>query len=189
MASIDSRFMMPDAQISAEYFDWLVSMIAIDPPEYFCYNNLMNFLYQEDFTWTMHRDANRAQDGTDLRDLFSYETGIIDWHNALGGPCTVLEMLVGLAHRIDNEVMYDYELGDRTNVWFWEMIGNIDLDELDDNHFRQDKAEKLLNNWLYRQFDSNGNGSIFPLKSTQNDQRMTEIWLQAQEYFVEKYGI
>lgn len=189
MASIDGRFVMPDAQITNEYFNWLVGMIAFDSPEYFSYNKLMNYLFQESFSWSVHRDANRAQDGTDLRDLFSYETGIIDWCDALGGPCNILEMLVGLAHRIDNEVMYDYELGDRTNIWFWEMMNNLGLEYYDDNHFRPDAVKKILDIWIYRQFDSNGVGGLFPLNYSQKDQRLLEIWLQAQEYFVEKYGI
>ena len=189
MTGIDERFAVPDAQISSEYFNWLVQHVALDSPEYFNYNKLMDYLYSQDFEWLINRDSNRAQDGSDLRDLFSYETGVMDWYNALGGPCTVLEMLVGLAQRIDNEIMYDYELGDRTPLWFWEMVSNLGLDYYDDNHFRIDRVEKILHNWLCRKFDDYGNGGIFPLDESQNDQREVEIWLQAQEYFLEKYGI
>lgn len=188
MTDVNERFIIPDAQINAEYFNWLVQHVAMDSPEYFNYNKLMDFLYYQEFEWQLNRDSNRAQDGIDLRDLFSYETGIIDWYSALGGPCNVLEMLVALAHRIDNEVMYDYELGDRTALWFWEMVENLGLDYYDDNHFRPDRVEKILHIWLCRKYNSDGSGGIFPINESQNDQREVEIWLQAQEYFLEKYG-
>ena len=188
MTGENGRFSMPDAQIYAEYMKWMIAFSTHGETEFYHFN-LMEMLHHIPFEWYHHRDANRAIDGIDLRDLFSYETGIMDWYHALGGPCSVLEMLLGLAHRIDKEVMYDHEIGDRTNIWFWEMIHNLGLDEFDDSNFRPDIVEEKVNIWLNRKYDRDGFGSIFPVKNSQKDQRKIEIWAQAQEYFLENYGI
>ena len=188
MTDLSNTFTLPDAQIASEYFKWMVSLVVRDD-EIFVHNYLFEMLHGITFEWYHHRDANRAIDGIELRDLFSYETGIIDFHHALGGPCTVLEMLISMAHRIDKEIMYDHEFGDRTNIWFWEMVHNLGIDEFDDGNFRQDTVAEKVGIWLTRQYDSHGNGGILPVKNPDKDQRQIEIWGQVQEYFLENYGI
>ena len=64
-------------------------------------------------------DRNRALDGLALRDKYGY-SGDPDEE-----PCTVLEMLIALSLRIENQFMTNYDEGDRTSMWFWIMITNI----------------------------------------------------------------
>ncbi|MDO4378315.1 MAG: hypothetical protein Q4C64_04075 [Erysipelotrichia bacterium] len=105
----------------------------------------------------------------------------------IGDP-NVLEVLVALALRLDLDVIGDDDekhLGD----WFWGMLFNLGLSEYDDDNFDKKQVESKIDIWLSRGFDYSGKGSIFPLKSPQTDQRITEIWYQANAYIIENVKI
>ena len=101
------------------YFDWLVYQISPDYHMRERYSELLFALYSTEFFWALPRDINRAKDGLDLRKQYEREVGSeID----IFGPCTCLEMMIALAIRCENELMYDPDFGDRTDQWFWMMI-------------------------------------------------------------------
>jgi len=73
--------------------------------------------------------------------------------------------------------------------WFWEFMNNLKLDE-----FRQVSGsdiyavEDIVSSFIWRQYEPNGYGGMFPMCSTQNDQRKIELWYQFSEY-VEDRGL
>lgn len=93
------------------------------------------------FTYTIALDGNRYDDGIDLRYRFGNEQGYRD--NMIASyldnrPCSVLEMIIALAIRLEEHIMDDPDIGNRTGQWFWDMIVSLGLGSMDDSKF--DKA-------------------------------------------------
>ena len=170
---------MSNAVVDNAYYDWLRRKVgAYDADDV---NLLFDILYHTDFYWTVANDDNRAADGIVLRSTFMDTEG---WNTEprSGDPCSVLEMLIALASRIDNDIMWDGEK-DRTADLFWEMVDNLDMDYDD-----VDDICVKLGIFLDRKYDVNGLGGIFPLrKGAFEDQRNVEIWYQMQSYLMENW--
>jgi hypothetical protein len=67
--------------------------------------------------------------------------------------------------------------------WFWTIMQNLQLDQF--RHIGpgdQDIIANILHHFMYRQYDANGYGGMFPISLTHNDQRHIEIWYQFCEY-------
>lgn len=172
-----------EEKIREDYFRWLTRSMNIGD-----YNSLLRYLFGKEFYWTIENDENRAEDGKELRRYFLEESSKdYDSIDPISGPCSVLEMLVALADRIDGDLMWDYDLGKRTDEWFWMMVFNLELEDQIDFQFDQNYTDEIITRFLDREYDSDGKGGIFPLNSTENDQRKQEIWYQMQEYVQENY--
>ena len=161
------------------YFDWLLSLVCPED-EADRFHNLLKHLYQREFYWSVNNDFNRAADGIDLRSTFADYAHInyLDIRDELIGPCSVLEMLVGLACRIEDSIMGDEEFGNRTGHWFWSMISNLGLTKMTYNRFNRSDCDYILDNFLNRRYDHNGTGNIFYVEEPFMDMRDAEIWLQ-----------
>lgn len=175
------------------YFSWLCSHV-IDDVSTSGYFNLLNYLFARDFYSKIDYDSNRAEDGLDLRIQFEDEEQLIFDDTFMNKPCSILEMLVGLALRIENHIMWDPEQGDRTHVWFWDMIANLGLDIFDDFWLQTvddyDACNTQIDIFLERTYNPDGsNGGLFPLLHPSKDQRRVEIWYQMSEYLQERYSI
>lgn len=171
------------------YLEWLYNLVG--GPEKGNYLYLFRRLQAREFFWMVPNDDNRAEDGKSLRGRFASETGITDV-DILFGPCSILEMMVGLAVRWETNIMHDEDLGDRTAVWFWEMIKNLKLDKYTDEAFTVDsftEVDKILTRFVNRRYRKSGKGGLFPLKHPKKDQTKVEIWEQITEYFKERYGV
>lgn len=180
------------SDVQRDYFKWLCDDISAPKN----YSILIEKLSKKDFVWVIDRDENRAKDGTVLRYKFAIDKGFTDveseWvKECLSGPCSVLEMMVALARRIEGYVMYDPTLDDRTSKWFMEMIDNLGLTPYDDKHYEESTVDYILNRFMSRNYKENGDGNLFKnvgsseLKSGQSFRNM-EIWMQMNQYFVNK---
>ena len=178
------------SEVKSDYFQWLCGIVHADDPDCSFYS-LMRALFEHTFRWSVDNDGNRAEDGECLREDFADQSLYLDY-SSIGGPCNVLEMMVALAGRINQDIMWSPN-NDRTVVWFWEMISNLGLDEYDDDHWEEPRSRMMvdfvLDRWLDRRYRPDGIGGIFPLKDPLEDQRDVEIWYQMNTYFLEKYGI
>lgn len=94
----------------------------------------------------------------------------------------MLEALVALAQDCENEIMYDPDEGDRTGVWFWEMIENLGLDGLDDWCFDEDDFEYVVRRFLDRKYKADGQGGPFVIRGFRGDLRRVELWYQLNFY-------
>lgn len=164
-----------------EYKDWLMDRVGFREDRK--YSRLMTVLHHCPFVWLIERDQNRMYDGLDLRREFILDMGISIDEDC---PCSVLEMLIALAIRVD-QCFLGNPADPRPDKFFWEMLSNLDLDLQDDKHFDPGFVTDTLNTWLYREFDSRGNGSIFPVSHDDEDQRTVEIWDQMLAYLYENY--
>ena len=164
------------------YFDWLCGKVY-DSRYDWEYEPVLRYL--DDITWynTLNRDANRQSDGHDLRYRFGYEYCIpySDIDQILNGPVTVLEVLIALAIRGEETIMSDSELGDRTSIWFWEMVNCMHL--LDDGIFDFSIINTKVDIMLSRQFEPNGDGGLFKVDYPKHDMRYVEFWYQMNWYF------
>lgn len=184
------RYEASPSEVKSDYFQWLCGIVHADDPDCSFYS-LMRALFEHEFRWSVDNDGNRAEDGECLRDDFADQSPYLDY-SSIGGPCNVLEMMVALAGRINQDIMWSPN-NDRTVVWFWEMISNLGLDEYDDDHWEEPRSRMMvdfvLDRWLDRRYRPDGIGGIFPLKDPLEDQRDVEIWYQMNTYFLEKYGV
>lgn len=165
------------------YFEWLLdNMNMLGTLLERRYARLLIFLANTEFTWIEPTDENRANDGTDLRQ--QYEDICGEPSGMDGKPCTVLEMMIALALRI--EINITGEPGDdHPEKWFWTMIQNLGLDRAADRNFYPDEVESIVERWLDRKYDAHGQGSPFPTSNPELDQRIRPIWEQACGWLIE----
>lgn len=170
--------------IGQSYFNWLISKVSAD---IFQYSKLLTILFNVNFVPIVEGDKNRAADGTYLRILYAREINVDKSiiEQGLNTPeCTVLEMMVALAIRMENDIMYDDRLNDRTYLWFNQMLISMDLVNQIDINFNENYVYQRLTDFINRNYDSNGYGSLFTIRNVNNqiDMRQYEIWQQMQIY-------
>lgn len=164
------------------YLEWLYSQVASlrSRTPHRKYWGLLRQLYTTEFVWFVPNDDNRVEDGRDLRDEFLIDEGIADvdleWMD-LG--CSMLEMMLGLARRLS------FEAEGEPRVWFWRLIENLGLSGDNDVHHNEKKVKAALKKVIYRTYDADGRGGLFPLKHAEQDQRDVEIWYQLCAYLLE----
>lgn len=169
--------------IRKEYLEWLCRLVGADPDHTLLWRKLHNIM----FTWVLPMDENRAEDGKYLRYLFSLEKPEIDREEvdyALSGPCSVMEFLVGLAKRIEDDILYSVDSDDRTGEWFWEMIDNLGLEKYDDSAYSEVEVDDIVTRFLTRKYGKSGAGNVF--KIGPSGTKSIEIWNQAQYWASQK---
>lgn len=171
-------------KLSKEYYDWLVRMIDIQ--EHFEYSSLLRALHSREFFWSVPMDKNRAIDGEYLRRRFARECNksLRYIEDTFTDPCSVLEMMIGLAVRCEEHIMHDPAYGDRTSIWFWEMISNLNLLEQTDDVFNHEIVDTIIDRLLERSYSRDGSGGLFTVNKDV-DMRRTEIWYQLNYYLNE----
>ena len=177
---------MVQEELHNRYFEWLYELVCgSDNYNRLTYRKLLIFLYNTEFTYIHGLDANRAEDGVDFRYRFGYEKGyswnIIKRHFS-DDPCNVLEMMVALAFKAEEQIMDDDTYGDRTGQWFWNMIVNLGLGNMNDVDFDEGYVRRVVYRFLDREYESNGKGGLFTIENCPNDLRDMEIWAQFMWY-------
>lgn len=175
------------SELKKDYFYWMlkkVGAIGLRPS----YLRLLEELFNTEFEFYIDMDANRYENGINLRYRYAYEKSISygdmateldhDW-------CSVLEMMVSLAIDCEEHIMYDPEIGDRTEKWFWGMIKSLGLMDQDDWHYDASKSRRIIKRFLKRSYKPNGEGGLFTLKHPREDLRNVEIWYQLNWYLDE----
>lgn len=173
---------MNSKEIILDYFEWLYELVTKGRfSEQISYENLLLYLYNTEFTWSISKDENRASDGLDLRKRYAdakhlSANYVIDILSSK--PCSVLEMMVALAIRCEETIMDNPEMGDRTTQWFWGMIVSLGLGAMSNDNYDYEKVEEIITRFLDRKYAFNGKGGLFTIKNTQKDLRKVEIWHQ-----------
>lgn len=139
----------------SDYKNWLINLVIDE--DHSCYNNLLNFIFNKEFHWSVPRDENRAIDGIHLRNVFADQYG---YSSGMDGPCTVLEMMIALAVRGAEDILWDGE-NNWTPFIFWSMINNLGLIDSVDSNFYQHFVEVKIDIFLDRKYDENGVGGLF----------------------------
>ena len=177
---------MTSHELNDIYFDWMQQLVCDD--EFIgdrSFYKLFRLMDETPYDYILPMDGNRAEDGADLRYRFGYELGIdpriiaseLDYQ-----PCSILEMLVALVCRCEDHIMVDLEVGHQYGRWFWKILNNLGLDEMDDTAFDYEKAKDILENFLYRNYEPDGRGGPVYLPDCGEDLRCVDIWGQMMRY-------
>ena len=166
------------------YYIWLVDKVDFDSHDN--YTKLLEYLHNKNFIWKVHNDDNRAEDGKQLRIKFEDETDYLDY-SPLVRPCSVLEMLVAFANRIDKDVMPTEDGSDNLAYWFWLMLDNLGLKDYTDDKFDANLVDDILDKWMNRTSDPTKKGNAFLVKSGKNHFLEKELWFQMHQYISENY--
>lgn len=158
------------------YFDWLFRKVC---EEGATYRRLLLYLFDREFTYILPMDSHRASDGVYLRYTFERENPGAETPN---GPCSVLEMMIALASRCEDDIMDDPSIGNRTKQWFWEMATNLGLRRMTDDRFDEHYVKDRIDILLSRNYKPNGEGGLFFIPECKRDLRTVEIWYQLMWY-------
>ena len=176
------------------YFLWLCDLAGLDPPQGLSFLSLASLLFRTEYYSVLGNDDNRGADGKKLRFYFCNQSGLKQSEviPELDGPCSVLEMLVGLAVRIDEWLTGELFTGEKSEGvrgWAWVMIRNLGLDKYDDRSFImpgvEDRVGDIVRFFLDRKYGPDGVGGMFPLTSCDKNMHKIEIWAQFNEYLKE----
>lgn len=174
---------MTSEPLDETYLKWLYSQVA-EQDSTVTYWKLFKQLYTTEFVWLVPNDDNRLEDGKALRLEFIRHEGIDyddvdpDWITI---GCSVLELMVGLARRLE------FEADGKPHYWFWRLVYNIGLLPYHDGvrRYPRQRIQDTLDMIIFRQYDRHGNGGFFPLRGPCADQRNVEIWYQLSAYVLE----
>ena len=186
-------------RLEENYIRWLIKRIREPGIDWSEYTDLLYFLYSTDFTWfetnpSIAMDRNRAMDGVDLRRTYDDDHGthIELYLRECRKECSVLEMMIALAIRIEDDVMWEGGRH-RYGYWFMKMLENLGLDRYTDSYGRLNQASIAVNHWLRREYGSDGKWCMFcnPKNKTvilSLFPENLEIWRQVNNWLIEEYG-
>lgn len=169
--------------INRLYFEWLCELVR--KSEQGQYDKLLEHLYSIEFTYSIPLDGNRYEDGIDLRYRFGIYEGISQAAIAAEldiMPCSVLEMIIALAMRAEENIMIDLDEGAQFQRWFWDMIRNLGLGDMTNIQYDPQKVDMVISDLLNRKYECNGRGGLFTVPNYRRDMRKTEIWYQMMWY-------
>lgn len=158
-----------------DYYIWLCDMIDLETHS--GYSDLISFLYDAKYTWSVPKDGNRAQDGKNLRRDYIYEY-YYDEGAWMDDPCSWLEMFIALARRVRIDLMPDYDL--EIEDWFWQFLELWGLKKWQESGEKVAKTAKNCQK-LGQKFENSG-------KNLPNSQLFDrEIWTEIQSWLAKKY--
>lgn len=166
------------------FFNWLCAKVVhVEvPTPSLSYWRLLKQLHDTEFVWLLSGDDNRAEDGVDLRSEFCKEAYLHVDPLWMSLPCSTFEMLYAFARRAS------FDTDQESAFWFWRFLDNLGLKRFNDAAGdRSAEIADILDRFLWRNYNSNGNGGICPLRAPQHDQRKVELWYQFCEYLVDQY--
>lgn len=176
--------------ITTEYFNWLTSIVCEQRfANGVSFDKLLSQLHDIEFRYIIPKDENRAEDGVDLRYRFALTYGhehevdqVLYYLDYVGGSCSVLEMMIALAIRCEENIMDDPRLGDRRSQWFWDMVVNLGLGGMTDDRYDDAYVDEVVSRFLDREYKPNGEGGLFTINNCKYDLRDVEIWYQLNWY-------
>lgn len=172
------------------YFGYLLDIIN---PSGICnHTQLLDILYRIDFRWSIHNDDNRISDAIELRYNYQVDCEVSEEElkELLLIPCSVIEVICGLAIRMD-EIMKDPE-GAHIDHWFWELIDNLGLLYFTDEAYEKgvwslQDVLKITDIFMDRTYDELGRGGLFPRNICYRNQKECELFEQMNGYLNEFY--
>ena len=187
--------MILDSGLRGLYFEWITSIVMPDRDIRKSYFRLLEELNNIPFTYINPLDQNRDVDGKNLIYHFAYRANIpnnvVEEYLPRPEHASVLEVLVALSFKIEEEIMSDPQCGDRTAKWFMLMLDNLGLSYYSDQSWSYGVSDcqvnEIVSRFLYRDILPNGEGGLFIVKRPYSDMRDVDIWTQANWYISETY--
>lgn len=173
---------MPAGTLDDRYLNWLYGQIsdAKIRKGSKTYWNLLRQMHSTEFQDFFPNDENRAADGKELRVQWAYEAHEVPEVEWLTLPCSFLELLLGLAKRMTFQAEMTQE------YWFWQLLKNLDFDGFHDKSgYSSDFVARRIGVVNDRSYDAMGNGGLFPLRNSKDDQTQVDLWYQMMAYIVQ----
>jgi hypothetical protein len=175
-----------------EYYRWLLKFVYDDKcPKY---DVLLERLFETPFVALIERADDRIKDVLRLRWQYADENGIERSivANDINGPCSMLELMIALAIRCESDIMANDSAGDRSGQWFWQMVASLGIGVLTDDVYNKSKYAddyflSIIDTFLKRQYEYNGQGSLFTIDNPKKDMRLLSIWEQMNLFIGEGY--
>lgn len=161
-----------------EYFEWICKQVCKTRKKIDKYSNLLSTMHEIEFVYSIPMDVNRFEDGEALRYRFARERNYNNVPACLNEPCSVLEMMVALSIRCEEQIMDDPDKGNRTSIWFWDMIDNLGLSYMTNDKYDKRTAYNIFECLLERKYEPDGTGGLFTINNCKYDLRKVEIWYQ-----------
>lgn len=155
------------------YLKWMKRQIAYDRAK--SYDDLFEILFEKEFVWIVPNDDNRIEDGMEIRHSYFKE------HGVLSRGCSVLEVILAMSQRLA------FNAGGEADDWAWTLIENLELHKMSGHigQRRADQIEETLEKFIWRTYEADGSGGMFPLAWPKYDQRRIELWYQMCAYIDE----
>lgn len=170
--------------IRIAYRDWLVAQTGLPGRGR---ERHLAIMHETPFQVLVERDKDRAWYGKNLRKVWFFDSGYgalmkfdeEDYGRLMEKECSLLEMLWALSKSISEQTE---STGPYNQIgWFWHMVGNLKI--------RPSMGDKTLRHRLQqfvgREYDANGDGSIFPLHNPPENYQNIDIWYQMMLYLGE----
>lgn len=84
--------------------------------------------------------------------------------------------MVSLSFKCE-EMMEDGE-DNRQSVWFQDMLESLGLSGYTNEYYSERKVDKIIDNFLARNYEYDGKGGLFTVPNCHDDMRNAEIWNQ-----------
>ena len=174
------------------YYTWLLSLIeppqGVDSPIRL-YGMLIYELWRREFFWMdiYEGEESRAADGRQLREQYMMEADVTPDFVPIG-PCTVLEMLIAFALRLDSTI-HDWTIGHRPWEWMTMFITNLGLADLTDNSLRaadRSFVTARLEMWMAHNIGTRGERGLFRFKRPLLTISNLDNWSQMQHWVGER---
>lgn len=160
------------------YFEYLCNLVCGDLMTHYM---LLEIAHSIEFYEKIPNDDNRCKDGMAIREKY-----VSDTNNSkpVLPFVSILEVMIGISYRMMD---YDWILGvDTPEECFWILINNLELTIFSDDYIESSGEISILEtafkDVVERSYSKNGEGGLFPLKTTDKDQRLVEIWYQMAEW-------
>ena len=158
-----------------KYFEWLIGFIDCEWYDPHDFSKALWALMTTKFVVSIDKDQNRVEDALDLRKEF------IPWD--MGFPVSILEIMVSMAKRIEDQIMQNTVEGNRTAIWFWDMMISLGMERQFDLVYNEDEVMKILHDFNNRKYEKDGTGSLFITRDRSKDMRKMELWFQMHARF------
>lgn len=144
------------------------------------YWDLLVLMFERPFGFVIPMDENRTVDGLDLRVEFAHSVHIHPSAMEPLGPCSFLEVLIGLSRRLG------FVAGGRPPGWAWVLLGNLGLQRMSDpiSQYKNRKVQEIMAAVIERTYLPDGTGGFFPLTRPDEDQTQVELWYQLNAYVI-----
>lgn len=174
--------------VRGDYLKWLCQLVYdCNRKDGASFSKLLKHLHEFIFLYD-DCDTNRADDGKQMRYRFAlneYGLDPLDTDyivDSLTGECTVLEMMIALCLRCEEELMDDPDYGNRTSQWFWEMIVSLGLGSMYNSNYDAEYIDDCLWAFLNRDYTGDGVGGLFTIHNFHLDMRELDLWDQMNWY-------
>ena len=194
------RYDTKDRDVSNDYFIFLFNITELEDK----YMKLCEILHGINVTFDeddVPMDENRIWDGKAMRSIFCeamFPSSAVkrrllvkELDNCFDRDyCSVLEVFIGLAWRIERDVIGDPDEGDRTSFWVRCILHNLELLDYTDKALKtmDDKKEvvDIVLKCINRDYDRFGNGSAFPVRYPRRNMKYMEMWNQMVQWLDEE---